>query len=241
LKTCLGAVRKASETFELIEEGDVVAVGVSGGKDSVALFYALTQYQAYFSPVSFELMGICVDLGHEGFDISPIKTIAAEKAVPFHIVKTDIAEIIFDVRKEKNPCALCAKMRKGALIEEAKKHGANKIALGHHRDDVLETFLMSLIYEGRLYALKPKTYLDRQDVFQIRPFIFLDEKHILSFVKKNELPIIKSGCPADGGTKRAEAKEMIDQILKNNPHARETMSTAIMNNKSYHLWNDIKK
>ena len=236
MKTALGAIRKATEQFGLIEEGDTLAVGVSGGKDSVALLYALMEYRRYFSPVSFELMGICVDLGHEGFDISPVKEMAESRGTAFHVVKTEIASIIFDIRNEKNPCALCAKLRKGALIEEAKKQGANKIVLGHHRDDLLETFLMSMVYEGRLYALRPKTYLSRQEVYQIRPFIYLDEKHITSFVRKHGLPVIKSGCPADGGTKREEAKELIGRILKNNPHARETMSTAIMNSKNYHLW-----
>ena len=236
MKTCLGAIRKASTAFQLIEEGDTIAVGVSGGKDSVALLHALSEYRRYFSPVKFDLMGVCVDLGNKGFDISGVSAMAESADVPFHLVKTDISNIIFNIRKEKNPCALCAKMRKGVLIEEAKRRGANKIALGHHRDDLLETFLMSLVYEGRLYALQPKTYLSRQDIYQIRPFIYLDEKHIKSFIKRHKLPTAASHCPIDGGTKREEAKALIKTIMKNNPHARETMSTAITNHQSYHLW-----
>lgn len=236
MRTCLGAIRKATEKFGLIENGDTVAVGVSGGKDSVALLYALTEYRRHFSPVSFDLMGICVDLGHDGFDITPVKQMAEARDIPFHVVKTNIAATVFDIRKEKNPCALCARLRKGTLIEEAKRHGANKIALGHHKDDLLETFLMSLVYEGKLYALQPKTYLSRRDVYQIRPFIFLDEKQIRSFAGRYALPVVRSGCPADGETKRAEAKELVRGILKNNPRARESMCTAIMNNENYYLW-----
>ena len=236
MKTCLGAIRKASQAFGMIEDGDTVAVGVSGGKDSVALLYALAEYRRYFSRVKFDLIGVCVDLGNKGFDISEVSKMAETRDIPFYVGKTDISNIIFNIRKEKNPCALCAKMRKGALIEEAKRRGANKIALGHHRDDLLETFLMSLVYEGRLYALRPKTYLSRKDVYQIRPFIYLDEKHIQSFVKRHQLPTAASHCPIDGGTKREEAKTLIQTLIKNHPHARETMSTAIMNNSSYHLW-----
>jgi len=235
LKKCLGAIRKASDEFGLIEEGDRIAVGVSGGKDSVALLYALSEYKNY-SKVNFEFFGLCVDLGNEGFDVSEIKEIAAEKSIEFHVAKTEISKIVFDVRDEKNPCSLCAKLRKGALINEAKKHGANKVALGHHRDDLLETFIISLIYEGRLNALKPMTYLDRQKVHQIRPFIYLEEKHIISFVKRYNLPISKSFCPIDGETKREEAKKLIKDIVKKNKKAREIMMTAITKKENYSLW-----
>ena len=235
MKKCLGAIRKASEEFGLIEKGDRIAVGVSGGKDSVALMYAFSEYKN-FSPVEFEFFGLCVDLGNEGFDISEVEKVSIEKDIEFHVLKTEISKIVFDIRDEKNPCSLCAKLRKGALINEAKKLGANKIALGHHRDDLLETFMLSLMYEGRLNALAPKTYLDRKEVYQIRPFIYLEEKHIKSFVKRYNLPIVKSFCSMDGETKRTEAKELIRYMATKNKKAREIMTTAITKTKNYNLW-----
>lgn len=235
MKKCLGAIRKASDTFDLIEEGDRIAVGVSGGKDSVALMFALNEYK-HFSPVNYSFFGLCVDLGNEGFDISKIENAAKEKGIEFYVVKTEISKIVFDIREEKNPCSLCAKLRKGALINEAKIHGANKIALGHHRDDLLETFMLSLMYEGRLNALAPKTYLDRKDVYQIRPFIFLEEKHIKSFVKRYDLPVVKSFCPMDGDTKRSEVKQIIRDLAKKNKKIREIMTTAIIKTENYNLW-----
>ncbi len=235
MKKVLGAIRKACDEFGLIEAGDVVAVGVSGGKDSVALFYALSAYQHY-SSVPFTYFGVCVDLGNKGFDISEIQKLAETMGVPLYVVKTDIAEIVFDVRKESSPCSLCAKMRKGALMEEAKKRGATKVALGHHRDDLLETFLLSFVYEGRLFALKPKTYMSRVDITQIRPMIYLDEKEIKAAVKKYNLPVAASCCRMDGETKRQEAEELVKTILKNNPKAKEGMITAITHKEKYDLW-----
>ena len=235
MKKVLGGIRRACDEFGLIEENDVIAVGVSGGKDSVALFYALSAYRHY-SSVPFTFFGVCVDLGNPGFDISPVQAMADEMGVPLYVVKTDIAEIVFDVRKEKSPCSLCAKMRKGALMEEAKNHGATKVALGHHRDDLLETFLMSFVYEGRLFALKPKTYMSRIDLTQIRPMIYLDEKVIKGAVNKYHLPVVPSGCRVDGETKRKEANELVKSILKNNPKAKEAMITAITKKDSYDLW-----
>ncbi len=235
MKKVLGAIRKACDEFDLIQAGDVVAVGVSGGKDSVALFYALCAYQ-YYSVVPFTFFGVCVDLGNKGFDISAIQTLAETQGVPLYVVKTDIAEIVFDVRQEKSPCSLCAKMRKGALMEEAKKRGATKVALGHHRDDLLETFLMSFVYEGRLFALKPKTYMSRIGLTQIRPMIYLDEREIKAAVKKYNLPVAASCCRMDGETKRQESKELVKTILKNNPKAKEGMITAITNKEKYDLW-----
>ncbi len=235
MKKVLGGIRKACDTFGLIEANDVIAVGVSGGKDSVALFYALSAYQHY-SRVPFTYFGVCVDLGNPGFDIAPIVKMAEAQGVPLYVVKTDIAEIVFDVRKEKSPCSLCAKMRKGALMEEAKNRGATKVALGHHRDDLLETFLMSFVYEGRLFALKPKTYMSRIDLTQIRPMIYLDEKEIKSAVKKYNLPVVPSCCRMDGETKRQEAGDLVKTILKNNSKAKEAMITAITKKEKYDLW-----
>jgi len=231
----LGSIRRASEEFGLISQGDRVAVGVSGGKDSVALLYALKEYQ-HFSNEEFSFFGICIDLGNEGFDASSIETMCAENGIEFYVVKSEIAKIVFDVRQEKSPCSLCAKLRKGALIKAAKKYGANKVAVGHHRDDLLETFVLSMLYEGRLTAMAPKTYLDRQDITQIRPFIYLEEKHIANFVKRNNLPVIESFCRIDGDTKRSEAKEIISFMEDKNDKARKIMMTAITKSENYKLW-----
>jgi len=235
LKKCLGSIRRASDEFGLIEQGDKIAVGVSGGKDSVALLYALNSYKHY-SHAEFDFFGVCVDLGNDGFDVSAIEKMCEEKGIEFHIVRSDIAKIVFDVRDEKNPCSLCAKLRKGALINEAKKFGANKVAVGHHRDDLLETFILSMLYEGRLNAMAPKTYLDRRDITQIRPFIYLEERYIKNFVKRYDLPVCKSFCRVDGDTKRSEAKEIISFMTDKNKKAREIMMTAITKKENYKLW-----
>jgi len=235
VRKCLGSIRRASEQFGLIEQGDTVAVGVSGGKDSVALLYALKDYMHY-SNADFDFFGVCVDLGNEKFDISPIKKMCDDNGIKFYVVKTDIAKIVFDVREEKSPCSLCAKLRKGALINEAKRLGANKLALGHHRDDLLETFILSMMYEGRLNAMPPKTYLDRKDITQIRPFIYLEERYIANFVKRYNLPVVKSFCRVDGETKRGEAKEIMNYLVGKNEKAREIMMTAITKKDNYKLW-----
>jgi tRNA 2-thiocytidine biosynthesis protein TtcA len=240
VKKCLGAIRKASDEFGLIEDGDCVAVGVSGGKDSVALLFALKEYQRYAN-ANFSFFGVCVDLGNENFDVSSITRLCTDHDIDFHVVVTDIAKIVFDVRKEKSPCSLCAKLRKGALINEAKRLGANKLALGHHRDDLLETFILCMMYEGRLNALAPKTYLDRKDITQIRPMIYLEESHIINFVKKYDLPTCKSFCRVDGDTKRSEAKEIIAFMKDKNTMVRKIMTTAITKPENYKLWEKAEK
>lgn len=204
----LSHVRKAVEEYGMIEDGDKIAVGISGGKDSLTLLCALAKLRR-FLPKKYELLGITVDMGFENVDFSEIQSLCDELEVPFKVVKTDIYEIIFNVRKEKNPCSLCARMRRGALHDACIEAGCNKIALGHHFDDVVETFMLNLFFEGRIGSFSPVTYLSRKQITMIRPLIYTHEKEIRTFARKAELPVIKSPCPADGHTERAKMKEYL--------------------------------
>lgn len=208
LQHLLSYVRRAVDTYQMIEEGDHIAVGISGGKDSIALLLALRHLQ-YFYPNTFKLEAISVSLGFKDFDLSKIAKFCETIEVPFTIYETQIAQIVFEERKESNPCSLCSKMRKGALNDVAKSHGCNKIALGHNRDDINETLLMSLFYEGRLHTMPPKMYLSKADLTMIRPLLYVPEKDIRGFVKNMELPVVTSPCPADKQTKRETTKQWI--------------------------------
>ncbi|MDO5345972.1 MAG: ATP-binding protein [Lachnospiraceae bacterium] len=227
LQRLMNLVRKAMDEYGLIEEGDRIAIGISGGKDSLALLYALSGIQRYY-PKHFELQAITVSLGFENFRLEPIKALCADLQVPYTVVETEIGPIIFDERNESNPCSLCAKMRKGALNTRAKELGCNKIAYAHHKDDVVETMLLSLIYEGRFYSFSPKTYLDRMDLTVIRPMIFVEEADVIGFRNKYQLPVAKNPCPADGHTKREYAGQLLRQITRENPGAKERMFTAVL-------------
>ena len=188
LQQLLNHTRKAVDEYQMIQEGDHIAVGISGGKDSLTLLYALHGLKRFY-PNHFELSAITVDLGYEQCDFTPIKELCREMEIPYHIVKTDIAQILFEERKEKNPCSLCAKMRKGALNQAVKEIGCNKIAYAHHKDDIIETMILSLFFEGRFYSFSPKTYLDRMDLTVIRPIMFVDEADVIGF--KNKVNIWK--------------------------------------------------
>ena len=236
MKELLGCIRKADKDFKLIDDGDTVCVGVSGGKDSLALLYALALYRR-FSPNKYNLIALTLHLGREPFDLSAIKKLCDEIEVPFVVKHTQISEIIFDVRKEENPCALCAKMRRGALTDTCNELGANKLALGHHRDDAEETLLLSMLYEGRLHTFHPKTFLSRSGITQIRPMVYASEKHIIHVVKKLSLPVVSSPCPANGFTKREEVKRILDDICRHVPNARELLLSALQNEAQYGLWN----
>ena len=214
LQKLLSFVRQATDQYQMIEEGDKIAVGISGGKDSLALLIALKHMQRFY-PKKFEVEAITVCLGFPNTDFSPVKNLCSDLDITYTIVKTDIGRVIFDERKEKNPCSLCSKMRKGALHDEAVKRNCNKIALGHNRDDVIETFFMSLFYEGRINTFTPVTYLDRKDIYSIRPLMYVPEQDIISFIKKNEITIVKSPCPVDGHTKREEIKNFVHENRKN--------------------------
>ena len=212
----------------MIEENDRIAVGISGGKDSLTLLYALSHLR-YFYPKKFEIVAVTVDLGFQNLNLDKIQELCDTLNVEYHVIKTDIAQIVFDVREESNPCSLCAKMRKGALNEAVKKMGCNKVAYAHHKDDIVETMMMSLIYEGRRHTFSPVTYLDRMDLTLIRPLMFLYEGDVKGFVEANHLPVVKSPCPVDGTTKREYAKDLVNQINYENPGAKARMFRAVVN------------
>ena len=228
LQQLLSHTRKAVDEYQMIQEGDHIAVGISGGKDSLTLLYALHRLKRFY-PNHFELSAITVDLGYEQCDFTPIKELCREMEIPYHIVKTDIAQILFEERKEKNPCSLCAKMRKGALNQAVKEIGCNKIAYAHHKDDIIETMILSLFFEGRFYSFSPKTYLDRMDLTVIRPIMFVDEADVIGFKNKYNLPVVKSACPVDGYTKRQYAKDLLADLNRQYPGIKQRMFTAILN------------
>ena len=228
LQKLLSYTRRAVDEYRMISPGDHIAVGISGGKDSLTLLYALHGLKRFY-PNSFELHAITVDLGFPGFDLSEIRSLCERLEVPYTIVKSEIGQIIFEERKETNPCSLCAKMRKGALNEKAKELGCNKIAYAHHQDDVVETMLLSLIYEGRFYSFSPYTYLDRMDLTVIRPMLYIPEVEVIGFQNLMNLPVCKSPCPADGYTRREYAKELLRQLNRENPGVKERMFSAILN------------
>lgn len=228
LQQLLSYTRRAIDDYEMIENGDKIAIGISGGKDSLALLYALKGLQRFY-PKKFELMAITIDLGFHNFDTETIAELCRELETPYEVVPTEIAQIIFEKRKENNPCSLCAKMRKGALNKAAKEYGCNKIAYAHHKDDLIETMIMSLIYEGRFHTFEPKTYLNRMDLTVIRPMIYVWEADVIGFQHKYHLPVAKSSCPADGYTKREYVKELVKQLNHENPGCKERLFHAIIN------------
>ena len=211
-----GIVRKAVDDYNMIEEGDKVAVGVSGGKDSMLLLLALDHLKTYY-PRRFELEAVTVELGFEGMDFTPVRELCREKGIEYTCVKTDIKEVVFDVRKEDNPCSLCAKMRRGALNGIIKERGISKLALGHHFDDAVETFMMSLLFEGRLTCFRPVTYLDRSGVTQIRPLIYAGEQKIINVADALHVPIVENPCPMDKTSKRYEIKQLLRTMSADYP------------------------
>lgn len=222
----LSYVRRAVDDYHMIQEGDNIAVGISGGKDSLTMLYALNALKRFY-PQKFTIHAVTVDLGFGNLDLSKIEALCRELEVPYTIVKTQIADIIFNQRRESNPCALCAKMRKGALNDAIKAAGCNKVAYAHHKDDVVETMLMSLIFEGRFHTFAPVTYLDRMDLTVIRPMLYMNEADVIGFVHKNQVPVVKSPCPADGYTKREYTKQLLRQLNLENPGVKDRMFTAI--------------
>lgn len=220
-------VRRALDDYDMIEDGDRIAVGISGGKDSLTLLYALAGMRRFY-PHPYEIEAVTVDLGFEGFDLSQIQSLCDELGVHYTIVKTEIGKIVFEDRKETNPCSLCAKMRKGALNEAIKALGCNKVAYAHHKDDVVETMLLSMIFEGRFHTFSPRTYLDRMDLTVIRPLMYVSESDVIGFRNLYELPVAKSPCPADGFTKREYAKDLLKSLNQEHPGAKERMFRAIL-------------
>ena len=233
-------MRKGVTEYKMIKDGDKIAVGVSGGKDSVTLLKLLAEYRR-FSPERFDLIAISVDLDFTGAktDFNALREFCESLSVPYIVEKTDIGKIVFDIRQESNPCALCSKMRKGALYDVAVKNGCNKVALGHHADDLTDTFLLSLFYEGRLSTFAPKSYLDRTGLTLIRPLIMMKEADIVGYAK--DLPIVKSPCPANKQTKREFVKNAVREIAKEIPNVREMAYTAITHPERYNLFDKFRR
>ena len=228
LQQIMSKTRKAVDDYKMIEDGDVIAVGMSGGKDSIALLYSLAGMRRFY-PKKYSLIAITCDLGFKNVDFSGIQKICDELEVEYFIVKSDISQIVFEDRKESNPCSLCAKMRKGAMNDFIKEHNCTKIAYAHHQDDVVETYMMSLIYEGRQNTFAPVTFLDRSGVTVIRPFIYMKEADVIGFIHANEINVLKSPCPVDGYTKRQYVKDLLKDINADAPGVRERIFTAVSN------------
>lgn len=235
MKTVLGCIRRADADFDLIAPGDRVAVGVSGGKGSLLLLEALARYRR-FPGKDFSLHAITVEMGLEPFDPAPIRALCDALEVPYTVLDTDIAKIIFDLRREENPCALCARMRRGALLDAAQAAGCNRVALGHHREDAVETLFMSLIYEGRLHTFHPNTFLPDRGLAVIRPMVYVPEKHIVHVAKALSLPVVHNPCPQDGHSRRQEIKEMLKTLSKDHPRLKEYTLSALKNSDQYGLW-----
>lgn len=238
MRKILSQIRSAIEKYNLIDDGDKIAVGLSGGKDSLVLLSALSNYRI-FSPAKFELIAITVDQTNGETDFSVLEDFCKKLDVEFHIEKTEIFDIVFNQRKEKNPCSLCAKLRRGILNSSAKKYGCNKVALAHHKDDLLETFFLSLFYEGRLSTFSPKTYLSNIDITAIRPLVLTDEKTVVSASK--DLPIVKNICPANHKTKREDMKHFLADLEKKMPNVKNQIFNAITSPERYNLFDKFLK
>lgn len=210
----------------MIQPGDRIAVGVSGGKDSLTLLCALAALRRFY-PNPFEVEAITLDMGFPGCDFSGIDALCRQLEVPYTVITTDIAPVIFDIRKESNPCSLCAKMRRGALHDGALQKNCKKVALGHHFDDTVETFFLSLFFEGRINCFSPVTYLDRKGITLIRPMLYLKESEIIHLKEKYQLPVVHNPCPADGYTKRQYIKETLRQLEHENPGLRDRLFGAV--------------
>ena len=234
MKKTLGCIRKADTDFSLIEPGDRIAVGVSGGKDSLLLLHALSLYQK-FSHKDFSLLAVTVGMGLEPFDLTGVRKLCGDLGIPYIVKNTQIGEIIFDLRQEKNPCALCAKMRRAVLATACRENGCNKLALGHHREDAIETLLMSLFYEGRFHTFHPKTVLSRTGITVIRPLVYVPESHVRHMDRILSLPVVQSPCPVNGKTTRAEMEQLIRKMKKLFPDAPERFLHALQH-EPYDLW-----
>ena len=221
-----GLVRKAVDDYQMINEGDKIAVGISGGKDSMLLLVALNHLRTYY-PKHFDLEAVTIELGFDGMDFSPVKEMCSNLEIPYSCIKTDIKEIVFDVRKEDNPCSLCSKMRRGAINDAITERGISKLALGHHFDDAVETFMMSLLFEGRISCFRPVTYLDRSGVTQIRPLIYAGELKIANLAEELELPIVENPCPEDKTSKRYEIKKLLAEMSKEYPDMKSKIFGAM--------------
>lgn len=239
MKQVLGCIRRADERYNMIRNGDKICVGVSGGKDSLLLLYGLKLYQR-FCKKDYEVCGVMLDLGIVDQDTSKIEDFAKSIDVPFEVIKTDIGDVVFNIRKESHPCALCATLRRGALNNAARDRGCNIVALGHNREDVVETFLMSLFYESRLSTMSPVTYLERSGITMIRPLIFFPEMEAIGVAKRLALPVLPANCPVAGLTKREYMKNLIKYLRTIVPNADTRMLTSIADVHKYNMWDKMK-
>lgn len=230
LQRLLSLTRQAIDDYQLIDEGDCIAVGISGGKDSLTLLTALHHLQRFY-PKRFTIRAITVNVGFDGFDLSPVQNYCQELSVPYTVIDTEIAQIVFEERREPNPCALCAKLRKGAFNQKALELGCNKIAYAHHRDDLINTLFMSMMYEGNIHTISPKTVLDRTGLTLIRPLMYVQETDIYGFLHKYDLPVCKNPCPADGNTSREYINSLIKQLNRENPGVKDRLFHGILNAK----------
>ena len=228
LQKVMSQVRRALDDYHMITDNDRIAVGISGGKDSLTLLLALHGLMRFY-PKPFTLHAVTVDLGFDNLDLDKIQELCNKIEIPYTIVKTQIAEIVFEGHREDNPCSLCAKLRKGAFNNAIKKEGCNKIAYAHHRDDMIATMFLSLLYEGRFQALEPVTYLEKSGLTLIRPLLYMRESDVVGFTNKAALPVVKSPCPADGKTRRKYVEELLRRIDRENPGAKNRIFTAIEN------------
>ena len=226
MQRMMGLMRRCIDDYRMIQPDDKIAVGVSGGKDSLTLLTLLAAMREYY-PRPYELTAITIDMGLPGMDFGPVEEYCGSLGVPYRRVVTQIGPVIFEYRKEKNPCSMCAKMRRGALNQALLEQGFKKVALGHHHDDAVETFLMSLLFEGRLSCFQPVTYLDRTGVTQIRPMLYLTEKMVSNFAQEQRLPVVHNVCPSDKHTKRQEVKELITALSTAYPDLKNRVFGAM--------------
>ncbi len=235
MKSLSGFMRKTIETYGLITDGDRVAVGLSGGKDSMALLFLLKRYQ-HFSPFKFHLEALTVDMGFNNFDLEAAKAFCHELEVPYTIVKTDIAKVVFEIREEKNPCALCANMRRGALAQAMNEKNLNLLALGHHADDALSTLFLNMLYSGKMNTLEYKSYLSRANIHVIRPFLDASEAQVVGTIHSEKIPVLKSPCPMDKHTKREDVAMMLKTLYREVPNSRKNLLTAMRNEDQCNLF-----
>ena len=226
MQNMMGRIRRCAEDYNMIAEGDKIAVGVSGGKDSLTLLYLLAALRRYY-PAHYELQAVTIDMGLPGMDFSPVAALCEKMEVSYQIKKTEIGPIIFDYRHERNPCSMCAKMRRGALNNVLRERNLNKLALGHHFDDAVETYMMSLLFEGRISCFQPVTFLDRSGVTQIRPLIYAGEQKITNLARELNVPIVENPCPEDKGSKRYEIKQLLKTMSVQYPDMKSKIFGAM--------------
>lgn len=228
LQRIMSLSRKAIDEFNLINENDKIAVGVSGGKDSLTVFLALNGLKRFY-PKKFDIVPVSINTGFDNVDYTGLKKFFDSYGYDLDVLDTDIKQVVFDEMKSESPCAICSKMRKGALIDHIKELGINKLCFGHHKDDLIETFLMSTLYSGESTTFLPKHYLDKNEVYIIRPMIYIDERDIIGFANKENLPVIKSNCPVDQKTKREFVKNLIRDLEKENKYVKDSLFSVCMN------------